>query len=617
MELKLRTLSPVHIGSGKEIEPFDYVARDGTYSRVAFDAFADRLYEMDAESPERLSAWITETADRIADLDDQRGRAGREGGREINQQLRNLRRRFTLDHFAWDVLRVPELASALMSDETLAHYRCPIGTDEQYRMKEQTKTADWQPYVPGSSLKGALRTALAYQVLVEADEALKREILNGVPGTDIRGLGGIPDQARAMRQRRDSRELKRLQENVGQEIEKLIFRCGAENQRRRIVSYKEIHFDLMRSVSVSDTYSPSASFFVLLTYTFLRQFDRSDPGAAPRLSPQTPVLLEALAPNSVFDLRVDVDLNFVRQAADRTKPGEWIGLAQRFTRLFGFPIRDLASLQRGDVEKRMIDRILQASRAFSAAIAAEEVRWAEQFSRNETGRLLDFYQGLVNRGESHTPVRLGWGSHFMSTTLMLALRGDPVLGEVMEDLVRAFEIDLIRSQRSRAGDPRTRRVNLQTFPRSRRLAAAGRNAAAPFGWMEISAPDAETSPALVEAADLLVRPERRPSRGRGRSPQAPATDFEPRDSTRDTISISEIKKALQTTQAQPDRAVKEGMRVSAEVVSNNGRTVVIRLVGAQDEELSIIRPAFPHRAGARIKVRVQRVVEGRVTQVVP
>lgn len=617
MEFKLRTLSPVHIGSGKEIEPFDYVARNGTYSRVAFDAFADRLYGLDAEAPERLSAWITETADRIADLDNQRRRAGREGGRDINQQLRDLRRRFTLDCFARDVLQAPELASALMSDETLARYRCPIGTDERYRMKEQTKTADWQPYLPGSSLKGALRTALAYQVLVEADEPLKREILNGVRGTDIRGLGGIPDEARAMRQRRDFRDLNRLQERVGQEIEKLIFRCGVEDQRRRTVSYREIHFDLMRAVSVSDTYSPSASFAVLLTYTFLRQFDRANPGAAPRLSPQTPVLLETLAPNSAFDLRVDVDLNFVRQAAVRTKPGEWIGLAERFTRLFGFPVRDLAGLQRDDVEKRMIDRILQASRAFSAAVAAEEIRWAEQFGRNETGRLLDFYQGLVNRGTSHVPVRLGWGSHFMSTTLMLALRGDPVLGEVMEDLVRAFEIDLIRSQRSRAGDPRTRRVNLQTFPRSRRLAAVGRSAAAPFGWMEVSALDAETAPALVDTAGLLVRPERRPARGRGRSPQASSAHFQPRGTERDAISVRQARQALQTAQAQPEHAVKEGTRVRAEVVSNDGRTVVIRLVGAQNEELSLTRPAYPHRAGARIKVRVQRVVEGRVTHVVP
>ena len=615
MDMTLRTLSPVHIGSGNNIEPFDYVARNGMYSRINFEAFSERLFDLNPDHLTRLSTWITETAERIDELDLQR-REDRNRQREFQDELNAVRRNFTLSHFAANQIQTRDLSDRLMTDDDLAHYRCAINIDRQYQLKEQIKTANHELYIPGSSLKGALRTALAFAVLTEADEGFKYRLKNR--------LSRYPDEARRLRERRD---LNRLEIDLGQEIEQAVFRCGIEHEKG--TSFSEIHFDLMRGLQVSDTFNTNAQLAVLMANTFLRQVDRSNRRGTPRLNAQAPVLLEALLPQSSFSVRLNVDLDFVRYAQPGAK-GEWIELDERFERLFGFSRTELQAMDNATASSRALERILQACQMFSSEIIKEEVRWAEQFEQNDTRRILSFYNGLRALSGS-VPVRLGWGSHFMSTTVVLALRNDPFLGEVMTDIVRAFEIDLIWNMKGKAGNSRTRTVRLETFPRSRRMATLGRSAGAPFGWVALSDPAVEIGEPLVDVDELtrLYSSSQSQSSGRsqGRSQRSgrygahqQSTSFAPRETTRSQGAMQEALRGLQSLQTgQSQASVCEGQRVNAEVISNDGRTVLVRLIDNQNEELQFQQPAFPRKPGDRIKVRVQRVDNntGKVTRVIP
>ena len=618
MDMTLRTLSPVHIGSGNNIEPFDYVARNGTYSRVNFEAFVERLFDLNPDHITRLSTWITETAERIDELDRQSKR-DRNRRREFQNELNGVRRNFTLSHFAENQIHARDLSNRLMTDDDLTHYRCAINTDRQYQLKEQIKTANHELYIPGSSLKGALRTALAFAVLTEADEGFKYRLKNH--------LSRYPNEARQLKAKRYFRDLNRLETNLGQEIEQAVFRCGAQNRGR--TSFSEIHFDLMRGLRVSDTFDTDAQLAVLMANTFLRQVDRSNRRGTPRLNAQAPVLLEALLPQSTFSVRLNVDLDFVRHAQPGAK-GEWIELDERFERLFGFSRAELQTMDNATASSRALERILQVCQMFSSEIIKEEVRWAEQFEQNDTRRILSFYNGL-RALSGCVPVRLGWGSHFMSTTVVLALRNDPVLGEVMTDIVRAFEVDLIWNMKGKAGNPRTRTVRLDTFPRSRRMATLGRSAGAPFGWVALSDPAVEPGVPLVNVGELtqLYRPSQSQSRGRSQGRSQPSgrygghqqsTSFEPRETTRSQGAMQEALRGLQSLRTgQSQASVREGQRVNAEVISNDGRNVVVRLIDNQNEELRFPQPAYPRKPGDRIKVRVQRVDNntGRVTRVIP
>ena len=412
MDMTLRTLSPVHIGSGNSIEPFDYVTRfrdgKGTFARINLDAFAERVLDLKPEAIGDFTEWISQTAERL--------------DRTQNQDKFRVRREFKLDRFARERLKASDLADALIDDETLYYYQQPINTDLDYEVKEQIKTTDNGLYIPGSSLKGALRTALAFAVLTEADERFKYRLR--------KRLSSYPDRARQLKAKQHFRDLNILETKLGQEIEQAVFRCGSE-----------IHFDLMRGLQVSDTFDTDAQLAVLMANTFLHQVDRDNRRGSPRLNAQAPVLLEALLPQSSFSVRLNVNLGFVRLAQPGAK-GEWIELDERFERLFGFSRAELQAMDNATTSSRALERVLSACRKFSAVIVKEEVRWAEQFDRNDTGRILSFYNRLNALSDS-VPVRLGWGSHFMSTTVVLALRNDPILGEVMADIVRAFEVDLI------------------------------------------------------------------------------------------------------------------------------------------------------------------------------
>ena len=609
MDMTLRTLSPVHIGSGNDIEPFDYVTREGVYSRVNFEAFSERLFDLNPDHLTRLSMWITETAERIDELD-RRRKKDRDRRREFQNELNEMRRNFTLSHFATHQARSAALSDQLMADDDLAYYRCAINTDRQYQLKEQIKTANHELYIPGSSLKGALRTALAFAVLTEADEGFKKRLR--------KRLEHYPDKARRLRNPRDRRH---LEAQLGEEIEQAVFRCGVKTKKS--ASFSDVHFDLMRGMQVSDTFDADAQLAVLLANTFVRQVDRRHPGRTPSLVPQVPVLLETLLPQGQrsFSVRLNVNLGFVRRA----QPGsEWIELDERFERLFGFSRVALQKMDDATASSLTLKRILNACQTFSVAIVKEEVRWAEQFDRSDTGRILNFYNRLKALSDC-VLVRLGWGSHFMSTTVLLALRDDPVLGEVMTDIVRAFELDLIWNRKGKSGHPRTRTVRLESFPRSRRMAALAGKAGAPFGWVALSDPAVEPGDPLVDV-DELTRLYRSPQPQRGGQPHGRPQyggrrERAPRETARSQRERQAALRGLSTVRRQPKPQVKvrEGQRVNAEVISNDDRTVAVRLIDNQNEEVKFQQSAYPHKPGAKVKVKVDRVDQrtGRITRVRP
>ena len=122
------------------------------------------------------------------------------------------------------------------------------------------------------------------------------------------------------------------------------------------------------------------------------------------------------------------------------------------------------------------------------------------------------------------PLRLGWGSHFMATTLLLALKEDAGWRPILERCFRAFDIGVPPGSE--------RQIDLDDFPRSRRLVAAGRRPVAPLGWIAL-APTAKDLPKPLTTKKLLLqRPQerRRESRGPSRTHTQPAKSSPSRQS---------------------------------------------------------------------------------------
>lgn len=146
MWLEIETLTPVHVGTGELFGPLDYAIGDG---RVGV-ADLGRLFR---QHPERADA----IGQRLADTTP----AG----------LRSL----SLEQL---------LARTELADEGLWRYRLPASEEtlaalERARMQEHelrpvTKTPDVRAYLPGTAIKGAIRTALIYAGTTASPEWAKQ-----------------------------------------------------------------------------------------------------------------------------------------------------------------------------------------------------------------------------------------------------------------------------------------------------------------------------------------------------------------------------------------------------------------------------------------------------------
>ena len=402
MERIAQCLSPVHIGTGKELEPFDYIADDQCYSRIDLDAI---LAWMKPEQADKLAAWVSEQADRIEGL----------GGRQRDE----ARRQMELTNFPDAALQ-----DALRSDSALVRYRGERGFERNLQVREQAKDADETPLIPGSSLKGALRTALAFVALQEMEQA-ERQALG-------RSLERVVRQAEQAKRRSHNRDLNRLKERIGQEIEQAVFRCG-KKRRDGSTDYRDIHYDLLRAVSISDTYDAQAELIVPQIYTFVEQRPRE---GSSRLAAQAPLLAEAHAPGNTFWLRLQVNGGLLRAIANN-RDSEWIGFEQRVQQVFGAEVaRLLPNASDAQIGQAVISHIEQAARRFAKAVVKAEQRWEKAHGHGKTDALKDFYNrldGLLDEGL--VPLRLGWGSHFIATTLLLVLKEDEGWRPVLEPLL--------------------------------------------------------------------------------------------------------------------------------------------------------------------------------------
>ena len=580
MERIAQCLSPVHIGTGMDIDPFDYIVDGPRYIRIDLDAVIE---QMTPEQADALASWLNERADRIVEAS---------GG-----QRDDIRREMQLLNFPGADAALKE---ALRKDAALRRYCGDRGFGRNLQVREQIKDADETPCIPGSSLKGALRTALAFVALEEMGPDERQTV--------GRRLEQKVQQVEAAEARGWQWGLRRLQESIGQEIEQAVFRCG-KKQRDGRVSYGDIHYDLMRAVSISDTYNAQAELIVPQIYTFVEQ--RNKDGRT-RLDSQAPLIAEAHAPGNTFRLRLQVNGALLRAASQNRSNNEWIDFDRRVQRAFGPEVARLLPNASGEqIEQAVIARIEAAARRFAQAVVAAEQGWTDAHGHGSTDALKDFYNrlgGLI--GEGQVPLRLGWGSHFMATTLLLVLKEDASWRPLLERCFRAFKLGLPpRKGPSKRPDA----IDLDDFPRSRRLVASGKRPIAPLGWIAL-VPTGEALPgALVEKERLLARTQagepRRASRSQGR---------EPRSTPRPERPLQPIKIPKLAPKPPPRKGPQPGDRVNVEIVANDNAQVVVKVLDNQGEEVRFRQSYYPGRPGTRKKMKVRKVdAQGRITQVAP
>ena len=243
MKLQLKTISPIHIGTGETLEALEYVVHNNRFYAVpqrVFEGFLqtqpDPKSEVDA-----FAEWIGEKFHQLSDLETLKDNAHKarqeDKKKDFNQQLNALKANTNTLAF---VDTRNQRAQYLQYLRKASPMQIELPFEPNARggksFSGQVRTAlkcNNRPFLPGSSLKGALRTALFFHWLTTAADAKFVESI-------------IKEQLGKSRQATDKQK-----KQFAKPLEEAAFYCATEIQKEGKTQLKtnDEKMDLMKLVS--------------------------------------------------------------------------------------------------------------------------------------------------------------------------------------------------------------------------------------------------------------------------------------------------------------------------------------------------------------------------------
>lgn len=477
MQFNLTTISPVHIGRGEEIQVSDYVLENGCYYRLNIDKAFEIIdqhgfFDRAIQKIDEISTLLSEEKDNKIQS-------------QIRQKLNLLELCRQLSPMMYDELRSKlELISDYFFPERISKKRNDQSDNEgdcNRIVGVQLKTADRQTYIPGSSLKGAIRTALISSVVSKLKENDMDEIVTY-----------IQDHLDEYEESDKDYKIKtRILSALDDKLISIILFSGIKVKDRNghsRIRFDDAKFDLLKLIRISDTNTlPATDSLALMPPVQYSAINGRQELRHP---------LEAIESNRGFDFNLRVDMDFLLEAKKRfgrydkkfDKDGtEWIDFRDKVERLFNFSLDDLHENNKTEIEQEIIAHVLKVCYQFYGDVLNHDVQWIKRAIKNGKNlhslyTVYDFLQNL--RKSQLLLLKLSFGSGFHAKTLMLEMKkhNKPEhlsLKESMQGLMETLEIGKPRGIKGEY------HVSLDKFPTSRSLVEA-KNSFDSFGWVAIT-----------------------------------------------------------------------------------------------------------------------------------
>ncbi len=501
-ELHLRTLTPLHIGDGSQLHSFDYVLHGGKFYRVSQYRFEQFLRQVDEGDPTMKNAlsfadWANDMAGKIESVETDRRNAGRQGGRDYNQELSRLRSEYNLLAFAKKIGQDRVFLDFLKKPEH--NIRALPLLMENGRPKQEIRgfqrSAEGRAYLPGSSIKGCIRTALLYHYLTEhADfqtihEQLRKEVEK------------IKAEREEAERRRIRFSVERYRKSFGEAIEYQAFNAGMITERNQ-ARPGEAQDDLMRCLLVADAELPEDGLGVDNIDLYLVKKLPKGQGNEAQRQAQSPAV-EAVLPGQVLSVKLDFNLDLLLQLhRNDTAPGDegikvgkekhFIGWRKRAAWLFGLAAADFDTVPSGTrstdsrymaLVEKAFTHIFGCVQRFSNAQAAAYDSWQKNYCKpdnrggNDARNVATGANAVAANG---LRLHLGFATGFEGMTEVLYLLAEHK--RLFADIMELFSIGDSPSawKNRRPGD--AYRANPDQFPKSRRLVSRS-GEALPLGWL--------------------------------------------------------------------------------------------------------------------------------------
>ncbi len=506
MKAFITCLSPIHIGSGRVLECFEYYFHDNKIIKFNLENSLKRLYEKYPDSIEKYSEWINSTTEKINNSKEEFEKIKRNPNnrfKDKNQWLSNLRKNFNIISFCENILKDKSLANQLLTDPQFHVQIIPSKTQPRRTMQlREMIHINHLSYIPGSSLKGAIRTALAFRAIKNLKDDDIKILLNGKKETDIIGIvkniheiKKLTNEAINSLNKKNnyatesilknlSKERKDKINKIGSEVEKVIFGCGCKNKNANIIKYDDPKYDLLKVIKISDTFNHSQNLIAGQVISLTKDFKNK------RFKIQPIQFCECIDSDSILNFDIEIDFS---QSGLINKSGsnDWIDFEEKFKKLFNIDFDPSSN----DLKEAVIKSIMDAIDEFSKAIIKKEKEWLPNIHSFEVNEILNFYDNLEKKSNL---LRLGYSSGWHSTTIGLALAQNTQLKDYLSEIIYIFNLDLIQKSKNILTDKAAiqdhpdrilgllkRNVKVIEFPVSRRMIELENNKYLPLGWIQV------------------------------------------------------------------------------------------------------------------------------------
>ncbi len=156
MNFKIKVLSPLHIGCGETYSGLNYIVDENRL----FYFEPDKLFEFFGNKVETYVKWLEEQSNKVSEFQEAVYKAKIQEKKEVRKKLNDIKRLFHLKKFCQNN------QIDLKSLKQLSAYSLPL-KERIYDSEDVNKfiAQYYSPYIPGTEIKGAIRTAVLYDIM--------------------------------------------------------------------------------------------------------------------------------------------------------------------------------------------------------------------------------------------------------------------------------------------------------------------------------------------------------------------------------------------------------------------------------------------------------------------
>ena len=509
MKLRLQTYTPVHIGSGNSLSSMDYVI-DGThYYRVTTTQFVDFLLSYNPPLVDLFSDWIIEQASLMEDLKYRRKdkEINRREKTDLNQQLSRAQQETNLRSFC----KIHELESHFIKylkskaengEIVMYQLQSKRLNYNKGQVQEILSNSKRQFYIPGSSIKGAIRTALLFHAYMTHALDIPDPNDNSDPykerlevGLDLELEDAIKEISKLNDRNRKRSKRREIAGYIGQDLEPLMsygITINEKGQKERRDVQQDVFKFLLISDAIPRTKSPAIS--VIKVDRYLLEKNRKSGLLEASIQKQTPHI-EAIDKSNIFDFSLSVSVREMFEIYKVLKNQNrkiWIQMEHKVKQIFGIDLSVITENNLKSIQEKAEKRILKVINNFAQQQIAFDKLWLENFlSTNSFSQSFPrnlshektFNQAFkdlfsYNFQSAQSLLRLGYGGGFHNKTLLIYFLKEPKLKSILKRILEELEVGKV----SKPHIPY--HINMDRFPKSRTLITHSHDVS-PIGWVEV------------------------------------------------------------------------------------------------------------------------------------